>query len=401
MNQYFLKTNAACLLAAALLASCGKDKAEDPQGDGALHKIAIATAINTGTTPVGYIGTLPDFSAGSYTNAKARQTVNGTTAPIIYGGDLYVAEGLDGNNLIKYTRRADGTLDETGRLALPTGSRPLSTAFQSAEKAYITLNLVGKIVIFDPRTMEKTGEIDLTAHAIGDASPDPSAILYRAGKLYVACIQSSDGYTSMHPAQILVIDLADNNKVTSLTDPRTTTASDMHSWRSMFFDEKGDLYVLCLGSWGFVPGQKGGFLRVKKGEARFDPDYFLNATDYAIAGIPGGKLMHVYNLNYAGNGIVYATGNVAALTSNPPDYVNDRNFGAFRIDLYNKAIAKLDIPYSNGYAAAVLAYGGKVYFGMSAQSGVGVFSYDPSSGAASPGPVLSTQGDPRALEAFE
>jgi len=400
MNYNSLKIHAACLLAAACLASCDKDNKNEGQGDAPLHKIAVATAVKSGGKDTYYLGTFADFSVGSHTNAKSRQMV---TAPLvrIYEGDLYAAEGSEGDNLLKYVRSPDGTLQEAGKLTLPASSMPYWTAFQSAEKGYLTLRTAGKIVIFNPKTMEKTGEIDLTSYAIGKASPDPTVIRYRDNKLYVSCLQTEDGYTSAHPAQILIIDLADNNKITSLTDARATTASDMHDWDSMFFDEKGDLYVFCIGSWGFMPGQKGGFLRVKKGATAFDKDYFLNITDYTIAGIPGGKLSHLYRPTYGGNGIVYATGNVAALIGNPPNYVEDYSFGAFKVDLYGKTVTKLDIPYSLGYGGATRPYQGKVYFGMSTKSGVGIFSYDPATNTASAAPVVTTQGDPSVLEMFD
>jgi len=403
MKHSFLKANAAaCLMAAALFASCDKDKKDDPQNDdGALHKIAVQTTINTQATAVAYLGTFADFSVGSYTNAKARQIEDDATDHQIYGGDLYIADGRGGDKLTKYSRRADGTLEETGRLTIPAASWPYSTAFQSADKGYLTLNATGKVLVFNPKTMEKTGEIDLTEYAIGDASPDPSAILYRDGKLYVACLQSSDVMTSAHPAQILIVDLADNNKITSLTDARSAVASDMHTWRSMFFDEKGDLYVLCMASWGAIPGQKAGLLRVKKGETEFDKDYFLNVSDYSVPDIQGNKILHLNRISYAGNGILYATGNVAGLMSNPPDYINDYSFGAFKIDLASKTITKLGLPYSIGYAISVLHHEGKVYFGLSTKSGVGIFSYDPATNTASDRPIVSTEGNPRALQAFE
>lgn len=35
------------------------------------------------------------------------------------------------------------------------------------------------------------------------------------------------------------------------------------------------------------------------------------------------------------------------------------------------------MPFSNGYAACVMNYQGKVYYGMSTNAGVGIYSYDP------------------------
>jgi hypothetical protein len=95
------------------------------------------------------------------------------------------------------------------------------------------------------------------------------------------------------------------------------------------------------------------------------------------------------------------TGNVPALMSNPPDYILDKTFGAFRVDVRNQSVVKINVPYSNGYAASVLNYNGKVYYGMSTTTGVGIYAYDPVADTASAKPVVATQGDPSVLCAFE
>jgi hypothetical protein len=106
-------------------------------------------------------------------------------------------------------------------------------------------------------------------------------------------------------------------------------------------------------------------------------------------------------MRYAGNGIVYSTGNIYALASNPPDYVNDRTYGSFKVDIRNKVIMKLDLPYSNGMAACVLPFENKILWGLATTTGVGIYSYDPSTNTASTSPIISTQGDPSIIEAFE
>jgi hypothetical protein len=365
-----------------------------------MDKIVMVTNINTGSTSVAYLGTREDLSAGSYINANAQQVVSYALAQV-YNNEVYLIEARSGDKIKKYTRNMDGSLINAGSLTMPAASFPYCISFESAEKAYVSLGNTGKIAIINPSNMTQTGTIDLTSYALGDASPDPGVMVYRDGKLYVACLQTSDGYTSSHPAQLLIIDLANNNHITSITDQRSTYASNASSAGSIFFDENGDLYVLCMGSWGFIPGQKCGFLRVRNGETKFDPSYFFNITDYAIANIPGGHLDYLHRMEYAGNGIVYGTGNIPALMSNPPDYVRDKTFGAFRVDINNQVIAKLDIPYSNGYAACVMPYDNKVYYGMSSNTGVGIYSFDPVSNAASSGPVVTTQGDPSILASFE
>jgi hypothetical protein len=385
---------------ALVLTACAKYYPDVKDRAPGLDKIAIITNINTGSTSVAYLGTRENLSAGSYINVNAQQVVSYPLAQV-YNNEVYLIEARSGDKIKKYTRNMDGILTNVGNLTMPAASFPYCIAFESATKAYVSLGNTGKIAIINPSDMTRTGAIDLTSYALGDASPDPGVMAYKDGKLYVACLQTSDGYTSSHPAQLLIIDLANNNQVTSITDQRSTYASNASSAGSMFFDENGDLYVLCMGSWGFIPGQKCGFLRVRNGETRFDPSYFFNITDYAIANIPGGHLDYLHRMEYAGNGIVYGTGNIPALMSNPPDYVRDKTFGAFRVDINNQVIAKLDIPYSNGYAACVMPYDNKVYYGMSSNTGVGIYSFDPATNAASNGPVVSTQGDPSILASFK
>lgn len=387
-------------LLAFLLTGCLKDKRNTGERTPGLDRIVMLTNINTGATPVAYLGTRSDLSSGTYNNVNSQQVVSYALAQV-YNNEVYLIEGRSGDKIKKYTRNMDGTLMPSGSLNMPAASFPYCIAFESTTKAYISLGNTGKIAIINPAAMTLTGYIDLTRYALGDASPDPGVIVHRNGKLYVACLQTSDGFTSSHPAQLLIIDLQNNNQVTSVADNRSTYASNASSSGSMFFTENGDLYVLCMGSWGFVPGQKCGFLRIKNGDTKFDPDYFFNITDYAIGNIPGGHLDYLHRIEYAGNGIVYGTGNIPKLMSNPPDYVKDKTFGAFRADLSNRIITKLDVPYSNGYAACVMPYENKVYYGMSTNTGVGIYSFDPAGNTVSNGPVVTTQGDPSILGHFD
>jgi hypothetical protein len=388
------------ILLTFVLAGCLKDRRDAGERAPGLDRIVMLTNINTGATPVAYLGTRSDLTSGTYNNTNAQQVVSYALAQV-YNNEVYLIEGRSGDKIKKYTRNMDGTLTASGSLNMPSASFPYCMAFESTTKAYISLGNTGKIAIINPATLTLTGYIDLTNYALGDASPDPGVIIYRNGKLYVACLQTSDGFTSSHPAQLLIIDLQNNNQVTSITDNRSTYASNASSSGSMFFTENGDLYVLCMGSWGFVPGQRCGFLRIKNGDTKFDPDYFFNITDYAIGNIPGGHLDYLHRIEYAGNGIVYGTGNIPKLMSNPPDYVKDKTFGAFRADLSNRIITKLDVPYSNGYAACVMPFENKIYYGMSTNTGVGIYSFDPVGNTVSNGPVVATQGDPSILAHFD
>lgn len=398
------KINVVILFATLIgMVSCKKN--EKPSDAGSFDKLLVVTNINNGSTPIAYIGTLKDLSVVNYTNAKARQV---TTYPIVYtrGSDVFYvpykllsAPSL-GDNIKKYTRQTDGTLKESGALVLPPNSAPVGLAFESDTKAYCTLANLGKIAIFNPSTLTVTSYIDLTSYALGDGSPDPTNILLRNNKLYVCLAQTPNGFSSTYPVQVAIIDLTNGNSVTTTTDSRSTFAGSLDSKHSVFFDENGDFYVSCVSSYGFVPGQKCGFLRIKNGQTTFDPTYFFNITDFSIPGIPGNKVNYLQHLYYTGSGIVYASGNIPGLVSNPPDYVNDYSFGYFKLNLQAKTVEKINMPYSNGYAHYIMPYENKILLPMATKTGVGIYTYDPVSGTGTANPVVATQGDPSVVELF-
>jgi hypothetical protein len=302
----------------------------------------------------------------------------------------------------KFTRQSNGTLAAAGSFTAPPASSPLGTVIESETRGYCSLHGSGHILVFNPSTMTIIETIDLRAYGLGDGNPDPSVMELHNGKLYVACNQSSDGFTSSHPVQVLIIDVNNGFSVISATDNRSTWAGSINEQKSIFFDESGDMYIYCVASYGFGgPNQKSGFLRIKHGQTTFDPTYFFNTADYNIKGIAGNKVDYLQRMRYVGKGIVYSTGNIYALASNPPDYIKDRTYGAFKVDIINQTIEKLDLPYSNGYAACVLPYNGMILWGLATTTGVGIYSYDPVSNTASTDPVVTTQGDPNIIELIE
>jgi hypothetical protein len=380
--------------------ACEEDDPSSDPSEG-LDKFVIGTNITTANPIVGYVGTLKDLTVTGFDNSKSRQTTNYPYVTL-YKDDVFVMPQRYGDIVKKYTRQADGTLLENGSFTAPSASVPICVVIESDTKGYCSLFGAGKILVFNPSTMAITETIDLTSYGLNDGNPDPNVLTLHNGKLYVACSQTTDGFTSAHPVQVLIIDVNNNNGITSATDSRSTWAGSINEQKSLFFDESGDMYIFCVASYGFGgPSQKCGFLRIRSGETSFDPNYFFNVADYSIDGVPGSKVDYLQRMRYAGNGIVYSTGNIYALASNPPDYVNDRTYGSFKVDVRNKVITKLDLPYSNGMAACVLPFENKILWGLATTTGVGIYSYDPSTNTASTSPIINTQGDPSIIEAFE
>ncbi|MEH0157392.1 hypothetical protein V6R21_24985 [Limibacter armeniacum] len=363
------------------------------------HEYLIVSNITTTSNVNSYLGTFKDLTVGSYTNANAYQT---TSYPFvsIFGDDVFVTQNREGDQVIKYTRTEDGNLVESGRITMPADSQPMHVLVENSSRAFCSLYNTGQIAVLDPSSMTLTETIDLSSFAKGDGSPDPNVMLLHNNLLYVAVSQTTDTFTSTNPAEILVIDLSNNNTVTSITDDRASFAGSVETPGSLFMDEKGDIYIYCVSSYGFGPGQKAGFLRIKSGELAFDDSYFFNTTDFLIEGIEGNHVDYLYRPTYAGNGMLYSSGNVYALASNPPDYINDRTFGSFKLDLYNQTIEVLDLPFSNSYAASPLVTDTEILFGISGNDGVGIYTYDPNAEEGPSAPIITTQGDPGIILKF-
>ena len=386
----------------AFTLSCQKDDEVQPQND--LDKFFISTVLahNTNYTDrTWYVGTFKDLSITDYTLTRATQRPDDVMSMVKSYKDFVFVLPYNRDKLMKkYKRQADGSLSDEGGMVIPEVTRVRGMVIESDTKGYLSLLDSGKIAVFNPTTMQMLGYIDLQSYAIGgdlDRSPDPSVLLLRNNKLYVACMQKMPVMpaSSNWRAEILIIDLANGNAITSVTDNRTSTAGSFEDFKSMFFDESGDLYVYCKGNAGSnIPG---GFLRIKNGQTTFDPTYFFDIANYNVPLLPGNKISDLLHMQYANNGIVYSTGHVRSLGGS---WI-DKAYACSKLDLNSKIISRLDLPYSNGFAGSVLSYQNKIYWGLTATAGVGIYQYDPASNTASARPVITTEGDAFQIEAFE
>ncbi|MDR0732514.1 MAG: DUF4374 domain-containing protein, partial [Dysgonamonadaceae bacterium] len=271
-------------------------------------------------------------------------------------------------------------------------------------KAYASLLLDNKIVVFNPTAMTVTKEIDLAKPEFsfdGQATPNPFGMIYRDGKVFVGCLEVADMPVCNNGAYVIVIDEATDTPEKFISDQRATSASFFDN--EMFLDEKGDIYITCWASYGYTPaeyGQKGGFLRIKKGQTDFDPDYFFNITDGIFPDIEGGKLQYVASLEYASGGIAYAFGMCPAFSTG--DWVNDKTHYSLKIDWYNQTVTPLPLPRTNGYSCSISKLGDELLFGLTtASNGTGLFSYNHLTGKASDKPIVNAPGTIADVAVFE
>ncbi len=393
--------------AMALVAGCSDSPTEPNPDDPRQAEFLLVTSIanESGVDGASFIQTIGLDQPAVDNSSAFEQSFRPYT--FVNGDDVIVLQGQYGDQAFRYTRASDGTLTEGGVMNLPAGSGASGVAFVSETKAYLSLTFIGRILIFNPQTMTTTGEIDLTALGIArnpsnpsDQNPEPVLLAIRDGKLFVTLHQLVTGFASADGADIAVVDVATDTFEKVITDPRTATPGSFGGFESMFVDEDGDLYVYSGGSYGFVPGQQHGFLRIRSGETDFDPGYFLNLST-VTTNVPGAQISQINAPVYAGGGVMYAMAEVPELRPFPPNFARDLFFQAVRIDLAGGQVTALPLPVARPIGSGLAFHEGQMIFGISTATGVGLYTYDPVSGEVSDGPIVNTAGDPSYLIAFD
>ena len=392
MNKVFFYS--VMLMGASFFTSCGDKDDKEPIVTGKA-KMVLALDMSVNGSQLTYLTPVSEehFRDSVASLANAIEAYSGSYVES-YGNWLF---HISNDAILKrYSRQDNGSLLLDGELVCSANADGMlaNIIIISDVKAYASLLLDNKIIVFNPSTMQKTGEIDLAKPQFGvngSSTPNPAGMIYRDGKVFVGCMQLTSLPLCNDGAYVIVIDEPTNTPEKMITDMRASSASFFNN--EMFLDERGDIYINCWASYGYVEGQVGGFLRIKKGTTVFDPDYFFRTTMTQIEGIEGGILTSAYSSYYKENGIAYMFGNNPSYVSAPADYVHDKPVEAFRVDFYNKTIIKLDLPRTNNYSCSISSIGDLVYFGItSASNGAGLFTYNHRTGAVSRKPVLNAPG---------
>jgi hypothetical protein len=378
----------------------GCTEEDNPAGpSGGKRDIAMSMGIGEGmffgTTPLD--GTTQDGSDFYEHNAQSTS--------MQWGSWLFVTEPMTSGKLYRYTIGADNILSGPLELSLGAGSGTSNISVASANKAYVSLHNSGKIAVINPTAMMVSGEIDLTNYSVSsDGSPDPSTSIIRDNLLYVALSQRASVMSAHDTAAcVAIIDITTDAVIKVIWDSRATSLGGPdESNCTVFMDESRNIYFYSYAMWGYQPGIRDGILRIKNGETEFDTSFYMGISGTMVGAHP---VSYGLTIRYAGNGIAYSSLLVPALTSNPPDYLNDRNYQPVKIDLTNKIITALPIqPVSGWVAKAILVEkSGTVIFGQNqgSTSPMGLYRYDPATNTLNITPVLKTSGMPYHLFALQ
>lgn len=404
---------AAIIFAVLCLNSCDKKKNDTPV-EGGTGDVLLITALPNATGMDGtiYMQLIDEPKLGTTMAVDNSNGINipyGSSYPIIIGEEVYVFPSyhmaMDKNELIKY-RRSNGNLKRVGSLQLPANNSANNIVRLSPTKAYLSLAGLGMIYIFNPETMEKTGEIDLTSLGIQDNNPDIGIMIERDGYVFVGLNQMVGGWTSPEDykqADIAIIDV-ETDKLVKMISEKTSGFSQATrpiDPKSLFVDEKGDIYISCLGNFGMVAGHKAGILRIKKGETDFDPTYHWTITGSSIEGEEK-TAGFAASICYIGNGKAYGYIDI-------PDYYNPGETGhsaisnrAVVFDLYNQKMTKVEgLELSNGYGIMVSKCNDGLAIANASSTKKGIYYINPISSEVNPTPMVTTVGNPMAIEWFE
>jgi hypothetical protein len=395
INFKAISALSAILFAAHLQVGCLADSGVKKDGFTGPRDLVIGTGIDNGI-----FFTTTSLNAGTASQADAFEH-DVQSAAFKRGSHLYITEPYSTNKVTRYDIDSDGKMTgPSGVLSFPGGSTASHVTFASDTKAYVSLGSTGKLAIINPTLMTVTGEIDLSKYAAGnDGSPDPTSAVVRDGFLFVALSQKKNGapISAHDTGYVAVINIAVDTVVKVITDPRLASLGSVDDGNQVHvIDDNGDIYFYSNAVWGYLPGIKGGFLRIKAGETQFDTSYWFDPSSLTIEGVSGGKVAYGLTNLHVGSGIAYSMMLAPSLTSNPPDYVNDRNYIPVRINLRNKTIEKLPMSATAGFAAKgiVRETDGNILFAMATGTASGIFRYQPSANTASSTPILNISGSP-------
>lgn len=405
-----MNTNKTLLLVAtsalALCASCDKTPKEPAEAVfGGEGNILVETTIKNadGATGQSYLQQIPALS-GTINMTEGLQIGFSSTLSFM-GQNVFVFPAFGTNSdqsIVKYEHTPKG-LKKVGELQIIPNSYPVNLSAVSAEKAYVPMYNLGKVMVINPATMEQTGEIDLTPYAHTDSSTDPASGIVVDGFYYLPLDQINSSwmpYDDYLQVDVAVIDTATDQVVKVISETTSGLSFPTRPFLPgmIFADEQKDIYMACTGYFGYNPEHlENGFACISTSRKEFDESKSWDIHGTPIEGSDY-KSASIYNCQYLGGGKVAAYVGVIELMSDNP--YTARNSMAVIIDLNKRTIKQIEgIPYSDGHSVSIEYHDGMVYFSAFGVDKAGVFSYDPKTEAVQH--VISLSGNLAYIHFFD
>lgn len=306
-------------------------------------------------------------------------------AGISYGGAIYNPSNSAGDIGIQKFTYENNTLTNAGFISV--GESRFIFEVVSDTKGYYTDSerSLTAIQTFNPSTMERTGEIDISEEMDAYMTDDVtrtrlgSFMVESEGKLYTQVFfYDAGGLHVNDTSYVAVFDVASDSFLGfAIHDDFIWLGFERKNIRMASVADNGDIYLAGVVG-NVADGPHSRCLRIKAGETDFDEDWKIDFND--IIDDEGSYLL-------SGPTVVddklYVRLKADGMES---DYSNNgvENISAFEIDIDTQSATKIsDIPGSGAAGYSVcgpVLIDDLLYFSVSNSSYQGFYTYDPSSG---------------------
>jgi len=303
MKSVFYKWTLFTLLIATLsLSACSDD---DETSSGGEYVIMTATE----KWDAGYLTSYTDFPSGTTQKITNESLQIGVAFGYrSFGKWVFVSSNAAGEpGVQKYSVNSDGTFKSEG--FLPTGPYLQYLVVDETHGYYLdTKRSTINIQTFNPSTMQRTGEVDLSS--LAKTEVDGVAVEYQVigqhtlankeGKLYAGITYGTItgagfGDDVVNYVEFAVIDMATNTLEKTIKYDGLRSIGWGSSGNKMWtLGDDGALYFCSTGL--RVGMASSAIIRIKAGETEFDKDWIVKAVDYtgpssiATAHVRNGKL---------------------------------------------------------------------------------------------------------------
>lgn len=378
------------------MTSCEKENLDTEEAPFAPYVLSLG--VNSHGTTTYYVVTASDLMSGNINAVGKGLEQNGYRDYEQANQTIFSIGGLGVTSATGIVRNTDGFLTEQGDFVF---NNSLNAFTQMDHENMLGLELPankesGSKMTFYTVDIDNVSITSQTTHTpvypMDELEwPSITGMCYSEGNVYVT-------YFPMNPSNfetlytdttyVAVYSYPEMNFKTLMKDTRTGPAGSWNAFNGIFKVESGDMYVMSNSAIanGFSQGTKNaGFLRIPKGETRFDDYHFdFEATSGGL------KPAHI---KYIGDGLVFAEVSTVKLQT-VTDRWQDKNLKCCIIDLNNKTISDIkEIPVHNGNGGrrfSVLSDGGYVYYPVTTSEGTYIYRVDPRNATAERGAKVST-----------
>lgn len=364
-KSIFLKSSALALLALFSLSSCSK-KSNGPEEENKPvdAKFVVMTSVSD-LDRHGYLSAYSTMPSGPIKNDNSNSLqVNAAFGFRVYNKAVYTGSNPAGEaGLQKYTIKADNSFATAGFIA----NAGMYTIVDDQTGFYTdAVRGLLKIQKFNPATMQRTGEIDLSSlkkDGIQYQVVGKHILAVKEGKLYAGITYGTTngqgwGDDVVEYVEIAVVDIATGNLDKTIKyDGLKSLGYGAGANKMWTVADDGALYFCSTGiSSGFTSSA---VIRIKKGETDFDRSWSIKGTDYQSGTASS------FGFTLIKNGKMYVQFPTEALKA---DFSNLNNgiWDYYVIDMTTKVRTKISgMPKTNyvyGRGQAIYEMDNKIYF---------------------------------------